>query len=69
MTRLRPPPAAPSEVRLREELEAIERRARETRIRLALGEATTGITGLLDIESRCRDALASPDDESPRPRH
>lgn len=49
--------ATSSEASLREELEEIGRRAHETRVRLALGEATTGVTALIEIEHRCHDAL------------
>jgi hypothetical protein len=44
--------------RCREELEAVADRARDARVKLAVGEATTGATALMDIENRCRDALA-----------
>jgi hypothetical protein len=44
--------------RLRTELEAISARATSTRRRLQRGEALTGMTGLIDIENLCRDALA-----------
>jgi hypothetical protein len=42
---------------LLQELEGIGRRAHEARVKLALGEATTGVTALIDIENRCRDAI------------
>jgi anti-anti-sigma factor len=41
------------------ELDAIARRARETRVKLARGDATTGATALFDIENRCRDVLTA----------
>jgi hypothetical protein len=44
---------------LRDELEGIALRAQEARLKLAIGEATTGATALVDIENRCRDALAA----------
>jgi hypothetical protein len=44
--------------RLRRDLEAIATRAAETSGRLRRGEALTGITGLVEIENQCRDALA-----------
>jgi anti-anti-sigma factor len=50
---------------LRGELEAVGRRARETRIKLAQGEATTGATCIVDIENRCRDALAALEESVP----
>jgi hypothetical protein len=65
LVRLTARPSAPPEVRLREELDAIARRAHEARVRLLLGEAKTGITALCDIENRCRDALAALDDSVP----
>jgi hypothetical protein len=43
---------------LRAEVDAISRRAIDTRRRLQQGQAVTGITGLIEIENRCRDALA-----------
>jgi hypothetical protein len=43
---------------IRAELDAIAKRAAETRRRLQHGEALTGITGLIEIENHCRDALA-----------
>jgi hypothetical protein len=43
------------------ELEEIGRRARETRVKLAHGDATSGATALLEIEHRCLDALAAID--------
>ena len=54
------PARAPETVeRLCLELEAIARRARETRAKLARGDATTGATALIDIENHCRDALTA----------
>src|SRR3954451_8059143 len=44
--------------RLRTDLEAISARATSTRRRLQRGEALTGMTGLIDIDNLCRDALA-----------
>lgn len=43
---------------IRAEVDAIARRATETRRRLKHGEAVTGVTGLIDIENRCQDVLA-----------
>lgn len=43
---------------VRTEVDAIARRATDTRRRLKHGEAVTGITGLIEIENRCRDVLA-----------
>ena len=43
---------------IRAEVDAISRRATATRRRLQRGEAVTGITGLIEIENHCRDALA-----------
>jgi hypothetical protein len=40
------------------EVDAIAKRATETRWRLQHGEAVTGLTDLIDIENHCRDALA-----------
>jgi hypothetical protein len=40
------------------EVDAIARRATDTRWRLNHGQAVTGVTGLIDIEYRCRDVLA-----------
>jgi hypothetical protein len=43
---------------IRAEVAAIAKRATETRRRLEQGEAVTGISGLIEIENHCRDALA-----------
>jgi hypothetical protein len=43
---------------IRSEVDAISKRATDTRRRLQEGEAVTGIIGLIEIENRCRDALA-----------
>jgi len=43
---------------IRAEVDAIARRATDTRRRLHHGEAVTGVTGLIDIENRCQDVLA-----------
>jgi hypothetical protein len=43
---------------IRAEVDAISKRAAATRRRLQQGQAVTGITGLMEIENRCRDALA-----------
>jgi hypothetical protein len=43
---------------IRTEVDAIGKRATDTRRRLKHGEAITGITGLIEIENRCRDVLA-----------
>jgi hypothetical protein len=51
---------------IRAELDAIAKRAAETRRRLQHGEAVTGITGLIEIENHCRDALALFDTFAPR---
>jgi anti-anti-sigma factor len=54
------PARAPETVaRLCLELQAIAQRARETRAKLARGDATTGATALIDIENHCRDALTA----------
>jgi hypothetical protein len=43
---------------VRAEVDAIAKRATDTRSRLKQGEAVTGVTGLIEIENRCQDALA-----------
>jgi hypothetical protein len=43
---------------IRAEVDAIARRAGDTRRRLQHGEAVTGITALIAIENQCRDVLA-----------
>jgi hypothetical protein len=43
---------------IRAEVDAIAKRATDTRWRLKHGEAVTGVTGLIEIENRCRDVLA-----------
>ena len=43
---------------IRAEVDAIGKRAADTRRRLKHGEALTGVTGLIDIENRCQDVLA-----------
>ena len=43
---------------IRDEVDAIANRATDTRRRLRQGEAVTGVTGLIDIENRCRDVLS-----------
>jgi hypothetical protein len=43
---------------VRTEVDAIAKRATDTRRRLKHGEAVTGVTGLIEIENRCRDVLA-----------
>ena len=43
---------------IRDEVDAIANRATDTRRRLRQGEAVTGVTGLIEIENRCRDVLA-----------
>ena len=43
---------------IRDEVDAIANRATATRRRLRQGEAVTGVTGLIEIENRCRDVLA-----------
>jgi hypothetical protein len=50
---------------IRAEVDAIAKRATETRLRLQHGEAVTGITGLIEIENHCRDALAMFDSFDP----
>jgi hypothetical protein len=43
---------------IRSEVDAIAKRATNTRLRLKHGEALTGVTGLIEIENRCQDVLA-----------
>ena len=43
---------------VRSEVDAIAKRATDTRRRLKHGEAVTGVTGLIEIENRCQDVLA-----------
>lgn len=43
---------------IRAEVDAIAKRATDTRRRLQQGQAVTGITGLIEIENHCRDVLA-----------
>lgn len=43
---------------IRTEVDAIAKRAADTRRRLQQGQAVTGITGLIEIENHCRDVLA-----------
>jgi hypothetical protein len=43
---------------IRAEVDAIAKRATDTRLRLKHGEAVTGVTGLIEIENRCLDVLA-----------
>ena len=50
---------------VRAEVDAIAKRASDTRRRLQSGEAVTGITGLIEIENHCRDALALLDNSDP----
>jgi hypothetical protein len=50
---------------VRAEVDAIAKRATDTRRRLQSGEALTGITGLIEIENHCRDALALLDKSDP----
>ena len=50
---------------VRAEVDAIAKRATDTRRRVQSGEAVTGITGLIEIENHCRDTLALLDNSDP----
>jgi hypothetical protein len=52
------PPARELLNGIRTEVDAIAKRATDTRLRLKHGEAVTGVSGLIEIENRCQDLLA-----------